>query len=142
MHPIKKETTHSFKTKNINTGLFTGEFLVYCGHTRVRSAKSSSTHQKSAFFLCFCLAEWKFLCLSFKTLLRIELKSSFLVVEEYILEKFWDKESTKRMKMLKMTCRLFKFNIWMFIVILFSIRVNFFECLLWPCLHMIRAFRC
>jgi hypothetical protein len=65
----------------IFTGLLSPHELVYCTRKCVRSVKSSSEHQKNAFFLCFCLAEWEFLCLSFKTLLRIELKSSFLVVE-------------------------------------------------------------
>jgi hypothetical protein len=36
------------------------------------------------------------------------LKSSFLVVEEYMLEKFWDKELTKRRKMVEMTDGLFQ----------------------------------
>ena len=47
---------------------------MYCTRKCVWSVKSSSEHQKGAFFLCFCLAEWKFLCLSFKMLLRIEIK--------------------------------------------------------------------
>jgi hypothetical protein len=37
-----------------------------------------------------------------------ELKSSFLVVEAYTLEKFWDKELTKRRKMVEMTGGLFQ----------------------------------
>ena len=71
---------------------------MYCTRKCVRSVKSNSEHQKSAFSLCFCLAEGKFLCLSFKTLSRIELKSSFLVVEEHIIGEILGQRINKKKK--------------------------------------------
>jgi hypothetical protein len=63
----------------LGADLSTGQSTVGCWRfgagISVQSVKSSSAHQKNAFLLCFCLADWEFLCLSFKKLLRIEIKS-------------------------------------------------------------------
>jgi hypothetical protein len=95
---------------NFNTGCPTVGCWRFGAVKSVRSAKSSSTHQKTLLCLVFAWQSGNF-CV-FRSKRCWELKSSFLVVEEYILEKFWYKESTKRMKMVEMTGRLFKFNSW------------------------------